>query len=44
MQFYKICGELIARETSEREKKTRRKTAHRVAGKSVEFNGVNTSK
>ena len=29
MQFYKICGELIAREASEGEKKTRRETAHR---------------
>ena len=44
MQFYKICGELIAREASEGEKKTRRETAHRVAAKSVEFNGANTSK
>ena len=44
MQFYKICGELIASETNENEKRTRKEIAHRIAAKTAEFNGANNTR
>ena len=44
MQFYKICGELIASETNENEKRTRKEIAHRIAAKTAEFNGANSTR
>ena len=43
MQFYKICGSVVASEANEAEKKTRREMAHRISVKTVEFNGNNSS-
>lgn len=43
MQFYKICGSVVASEANEAEKKTRREMAHRISVKTAEFNGNNSS-
>ena len=43
MQFYKICGELMANEVSEGENRTRKEISHRIAAKTAEFNGANNS-
>ena len=44
MQFYKICGELIASEKTESERRTHREIAHRIAVKTAEFNGAEITK
>ena len=44
MQFYKICGELMANEASEGEKRTRKEIAHRIAAKTAEFNGADNTR
>ena len=44
MQFYKICGELIASEANEGERRTRKEIAHKIAAKTAEFNGANNGR
>lgn len=44
MQFYKICGELIASEANEGERRTRKEIAHKIAAKTAEFNGANNTR
>ena len=44
MQFYKICGELIASKANEGEKRTRKEIAHRIAAKTAEFNGADNTR
>ena len=44
MQFYKICGELIASEANESERRTRKEIAHKIAAKTAEFNGANNTR
>ena len=44
MQFYKICGELIASEANEGGRRTRKEIAHKIAAKTAEFNGANNTR
>ena len=44
MQFYKICGELIASEANGGERRTRKEIAHKIAAKTAEFNGANNTR
>ena len=44
MQFYKICGELIASEANEGDRRTRKEIARKIASKTAEFNGTNNTR
>ena len=44
MKFYKICGELIDNVVNTEDRRARKETAHKIAAKTAEFNGTDTTR